>query len=175
MKADLRTGDPLEQSWQGAAKSRATTIHIGCRLRDRGQSGCSRASVSIRGSRLRRRLQIRRRRFLGMCTPLSPHRARWPTGWRLPFASKSLDFARRLRPLRQVPHPGRRRPSKDQHNMETALREVGVPDAASRPLLACVDLFFKRHQFFYDLCERRRFAEDHDGHLPIVLPQRLDS
>ena len=65
---------------------------------------------------------------------------------------------------------------KDQHNMETALREVGmVPDAASRPLLACVDLFFKRHQFFYDLFERRRFAEDHDGHLPIVLPQRLDS
>jgi hypothetical protein len=39
----------------------------------------------------------------------------------------------------------------------------------------CVDLFFKRRQALDDLIEWWRLAEDHDCHLPIILPKNLDS
>ena len=42
-------------------------------------------------------------------------------------------------------------------------------------LVKCVDPFFKRRQALDDLLEWWPLAEDHDRHLPIILPKSLDS
>ena len=47
--------------------------------------------------------------------------------------------------------------------------------AAPQFLLKCVDLLFKRRQALDNLIEWWRLAEDHDCHLPIILPKNLDS